>query len=156
DVSRMFLGKAQRKFAAFPFVRYEVLDIEKDPIAQGFDAHGFDVIVAANVLHATRDLAETLRHARRLLAADGMLVVLEGVGKIRMLDLSFGLTEGWWRFEDASLRPDYALLSTEGWKSALASVGFHASIALPDGGPRVASNQAVIVARGHEVDAKAI
>ena len=36
------------------------LDLERDPLGQGFDAHGYDVVVAANVLHATRDLGEAL------------------------------------------------------------------------------------------------
>jgi microcystin synthetase protein McyG len=52
-----------------------VLDIEGDPDLQGFAPHTFDVVVAANVLHATADLATSLGHVKRLLAPHGMLVL---------------------------------------------------------------------------------
>ena len=35
DVSPAFTARAARKFAAFPFVRYQPLDIERDPAGQG-------------------------------------------------------------------------------------------------------------------------
>jgi 3-oxoacyl-(acyl-carrier-protein) synthase/acyl carrier protein/SAM-dependent methyltransferase len=149
DVSRMFLGKAERKFAAYPFMRYEVLDIEKDPVAQGFEPNSFDVIIAANVLHATLDLEATVRNAKSLLARDGSIVVLENTAKQRMLDLIFGLTEGWWRYADTTLRHDSALLSEAKWKELFARVGFRAACAFPAADKALtASEQAVLVARG--------
>src|SRR5262249_40597789 len=56
DVSDFFLGRAKRQFREFPFVRYGLLDLEKNPQAQGYAAGQYDLVVAANVLHATRDL----------------------------------------------------------------------------------------------------
>ena len=60
DVSPRFTAHAQHKFARFPFVQSRTLDIERDPLEQGFDAHSFDVIIASDVLHATSDLRRTL------------------------------------------------------------------------------------------------
>ncbi|WP_162232541.1 class I SAM-dependent methyltransferase, partial [Methylogaea oryzae] len=102
DISPHFAAKARQRFGAYSSIDYRTLDIEHDPTAQGYDAHGFDLVVAANVLHATRDLAATLRHAGSLLAPGGLLVLLEGIAPQRWLDLIFGLTGGWWRFEDAT------------------------------------------------------
>src|SRR6185312_7770780 len=68
DVSDYFLNYAERKFAAYPFVQYGRLDIERNPEEQGYPASRFDVIVATNVLHATRDIRDTLANVRRLLA----------------------------------------------------------------------------------------
>src|SRR5262249_39939612 len=48
DVSTLFLSKAREAFAAYPFVNYRVLDIEKNLSEQGFDARSFDVVIAAN------------------------------------------------------------------------------------------------------------
>ena len=80
-------------------MEYRVLDIERDPVEQGFRAHGYDVVVAANVLHATRDMGETLAHCRGLAGARaGLLVALEGLGVQGWLDLTFGMLEGWWRY----------------------------------------------------------
>src|SRR4029079_17021523 len=56
DVSSRFTARAEQKFREYPFVRYALLDIEADPLAQGFAADSFDLILASDVLHATRDL----------------------------------------------------------------------------------------------------
>ncbi|BAZ49185.1 beta-ketoacyl synthase [Nostoc sp. NIES-4103] len=124
DIGISFTKKAQEKFRDFPFVRYEVLDIEKDPLTQGFKQHQYDVIVAANVLHATHDLRETLKHAKQLLAPQGILILLETTQRQRWVDLIFGLTPGWWRFGDLDLRPDYPLISVAQWHEVLQETGF--------------------------------
>ena len=50
-----------------------------------FGASGIDVVIAANCIHATRRLAESLGQCRRLLRADGLLVLNES---IRVRDFS--------------------------------------------------------------------
>jgi len=95
DLSPLFMAKAEQRFGAYPFVRYQLLDIERDPLEQGFALHQFDVILAANVLHATRDLRRTLHHVQELLAPGGLMVLLENTRAQRWVDLTFGLTEGW-------------------------------------------------------------
>ena len=131
DLSMVFIARAREKFKEFPFVRYEILNIEKDPVAQGFTPASFDVVVAANVLHATNDLKETLGHVRTLLASDGTLILLEGTGPQRWVDVTFGLTEGWWRFADAVRRPSYPLLNTAAWHALLTQSGLGEMVFLP-------------------------
>ena len=150
DVSPLFLSRGQEKFAAYPFVRYRLLDIEADPAGQGFGAHGFDIIIAANVLHATSDLRRTLANVRRLLAPSGQLILLEGTGPQRWVDLTFGLTEGWWKFTDFDIRPSHPLLPRHRWLTLLSDAGFQDAAALPstvEGDARY-SRQTVVVARG--------
>ena len=145
DLSTLFTRRASERFAV-PGFATGLLDIERDPAAQGLADQRFDVVVAANVLHATADLAATLGHARSLLAPGGALVLLEGTAPRRWIDLVFGLTEGWWRFADTELRPDYPLLAAPAWRAALAAAGFaHIEVIEPDTGRLFA--QAVIVAR---------
>ncbi|KKY13503.1 putative polyketide synthase [Diplodia seriata] len=76
DVSAGFFSAAAARFRD-PRIAFRVLDIERDPSAQGFAAGRYDVVVAANVLHATTSLAGTLAHARKLLRPGGWLVLLE-------------------------------------------------------------------------------
>ena len=149
DLSPLFLARAGEKFRDVPFLTCRSLDIERDPGAQGFETGGFDVIIAANVLHATRDLRRTLGHARDLLAADGLLVLLEGTAPYRWVDLTFGLTEGWWRFADAALRPSYPLLLPDRWKALLQDEGFVDAHAVPGAAPagRALSSQTLLLAR---------
>jgi len=81
------------------------------------------------VLHATRDLRATLRHARSLLAPGGLLIVLETTAPRRWVDLTFGLTEGWWKFTDSDLRASHPLLPPEKWIALLRECGFEAPVA---------------------------
>ena len=131
DVSELFTRAARKKFRRFSFVRYRVLDIEQDPTTQGFAAGQFDLILAANVIHATRDLQQTMTHVRTLLAPGGLAVLLEGMQPARWLDLTFGLTTGWWRFADWDLRPNYPLLGAAGWLELLDRCGFQQAATLP-------------------------
>src|SRR5262249_30220691 len=103
DLSPVFLDRAADQFKAFPFMGRGLLDIERHPRDQGFDQGGYDVVIAANVVHATADLRRTLDHVKWLLAPRGLLLMLEGLAPERWVDLTFGLTEGWWRFTDAPL-----------------------------------------------------
>ncbi|MEO1298386.1 MAG: SDR family NAD(P)-dependent oxidoreductase, partial [Cyanobacteria bacterium J06636_16] len=145
DVAPLFLSKARERFQAYPFVRYELLDIERSPVEQGFQ-QSFDLVIAANVLHATTDLQQTLTHVYELLAPGGELILLEGTQPLRWLDVIFGLTEGWWRFTDLALRPDYPLLSVSQWQHLLQQNGFTASVLASDNSARRLP-QSIIVAQ---------
>ena len=124
DISAAFLGEAEERFGSSEAaIEFRTLDIERAPREQGFDPHTCHLVLAANVLHATRDLGQSLEHCRRLLAPSGMLVVLEATRAERWLDLTFGLLAGWWRFEDR-YRTDHALVGTPVWKRALADAGY--------------------------------
>ncbi|MDB9527376.1 SDR family NAD(P)-dependent oxidoreductase [Oscillatoria sp. CS-180] len=135
DVSPLFLSQAKERFQAYPFMRYDLLDIERSPIEQGFQ-QPFDLVIAANVLHATADLRQTLGHVRQLLAPGGELILLEGTESLTWLDLIFGLTEGWWKFADRDLRPRHPLLSAAQWQSLLQESGFTPAILQPDTSPK--------------------
>lgn len=154
DLSRVFMGKARQKFGNYPYVQYQILDIEQDPEAQGFASHQYNLIVAANVLHATTDLRQSLKHVLQLLAPGGLLVLMEGTARQRWLDLIFGLTEGWWKFCDRDLRPSYPLLSTSQWQELLQSSRFREVVSIPSASQMFAvlPQQAVIVAEAaHKV-----
>jgi len=133
DIGPLFVARAKERFAAHGFMRFEVLDLERDAVAQGFEAHSFDVVIAANVIHATADLRRTLDRVRGLLMPGGLLAMLEVTAPQRWFDLTVGLTEGWWAFDDTDLRPDYATLSRERWLALLADRGFAQPTALPSG-----------------------
>ena len=122
DIGPAFLTGAQQRFADYDFVRYQLLDIEQAPSTQGFTPHTVDLVLAANVLHATRNLRETLTHVRHLLQPGGWLVLLEATTRHRWVDLTFGLTEGWWRFADSRL--DHPLLTADQWQCLLQANGF--------------------------------
>ena len=145
DVSPLFVARARERFAAYPFLHFDTLDAERDPLAQGFRAQQYDLILAANVIHATKDLRRTLHGLRQLLAPGGMLVMLEIMQPMRWIDITFGLTDGWWHFTDTDLRPDYPLIPPRAWQDLLVDCGFDAVGVIPER-PEL-PEQAVLLAR---------
>jgi acyl transferase domain-containing protein/surfactin synthase thioesterase subunit/NAD(P)-dependent dehydrogenase (short-subunit alcohol dehydrogenase family)/SAM-dependent methyltransferase/acyl carrier protein len=150
DVSAGFFHNAQERFKEYTFVQYRVLDIERLGLEQGLEAQQFDLVIAANVLHATRDLGATMSHVRELMAPGGLLVLVEGLRRQGWLDLTFGLLEGWWRFAD-EWRGDYPLLEAAQWQKLLGEEGFGAAeVVVAD----AATRQGVILARAVEQQAE--
>ena len=123
DVSARFTAQAQHKFAHYPFAQCRTLDIERDPLEQGFDPHSFDLIIASGGLHATKDLRKTLDHVKQLLGSGGTLAIAEPTHPWLNITLIFGLLKGWWLFDD-DVRRDEPCISQESWSSLLHDAGF--------------------------------
>ncbi|MEZ4867755.1 MAG: SDR family NAD(P)-dependent oxidoreductase [Caldilineaceae bacterium] len=150
DVSSLVLSAAQQTLhnvtlPAGVTIDYQVLDIEQAPDAQGFPLHQYDLVIAANVLHATRDLQHTLTHVQHLLAPGGLLLMIEQTAPLFWMDLTIGLTKEWWSFTDRDLRAASPLLSAAQWETFLQRMGFAAVAALQH--PAIA--QAVLVAQAN-------
>ena len=154
DVSEAFLSLARNRFQQYPFVNYQLLDIDRDPLMQGYSAHTFDLIVCSNVLYASRDLSRALASLQRLLVSGGGLLVLEILQRpARFIDLVFGSLSGWWRFEDACQQPGRPLLTEQGWRTLFAETGFTEVAALHEGQLVERPEQAVFLARGPVLEA---
>ena len=148
DIGPLFVAKARERFGSHRGMHFAVLDLELDAEAQGIAPAGFDLVIAANVVHATADLRQTLHRIHRLLAPGGVLAMLEVTAPQRWFDLTVGLTPGWWAFRDVDLRPDYATLSRERWLALLTECGFEDAAALPEGTPQGALGlQSLLLAR---------
>jgi acyl transferase domain-containing protein/acyl carrier protein len=153
DVSPEVVAHAQQKFARYPFMQFRTLDLERDPLQQGFDEHSFDVIIAANVLHATRDLRQTVEAVKRLLGSAGALLLIEPSHPSPLFNLIFGLLKGWRAFEDHDLRPAQPYLSQERWQSLLRQIGFENSIGIADCPEPGTAQNVVVLARRTELAA---
>ena len=55
--------------------------MESEAGPQGFEQGCYDIVIAANVLHATRDIRLALRNAKSLLKRNGFLLLNEITGK---------------------------------------------------------------------------
>lgn len=130
DVSEAFLKAAREAFADRLGMRFARFDLEREPAEQGLPSKAFDVVVAANVVHATRDVAASLEAIKSVLAPSGLLVLLESTARQDWWDIVFGLTDGWWRFADRALRPDHALLDAGAWARVLSETGFERPMAI--------------------------
>jgi enoyl-CoA hydratase/carnithine racemase/NAD(P)-dependent dehydrogenase (short-subunit alcohol dehydrogenase family)/acyl carrier protein/SAM-dependent methyltransferase len=108
----------------YPQLRFAFFDVGIDPAEQGLHTE-FDVVVATNVLHATRDLHATLRHTKKLLRPGGALVLNESVEVQEYSTYTFGLLPGWWNAIDPHERlADSPLASASRWPALLRDEGF--------------------------------
>lgn len=137
DISPIFTRRAEQKFAARDFVAYRVLDLEKDAQAQGFEAGTYDLIVAANVIHATRHVGRTLANLAPLLKPGGQLLMREITRPMRLFDFVFGPLVV--PLHDAAERGGELFLSTARWREQCEAAGFARVEWLPDDGT-LASN----------------
>lgn len=142
DISPGFLAKARERFSRDEGVmEFGTCNIEDDPLAQGFQPESFDLIVCANVLHATRSIQETLAHCRSLLRPGGRLVLSEVTIKRIFSGFIMGPLPGWWLGEDDG-RKGGPLLDVAEWDAALSRAGF-SGVDMDVRGDREASNEPV-------------
>ena len=152
DVSPRFTAHAQHKFARFAFLQSRTLDIERNPLEQGFDPHSFDVIIASDVLHATSDLRQTLERIKQLLGSGGTLVIVELTRPWLFMTSIFGLLKGWWLFDD-DVRADGPCVSQDAWKGLLHDAGFAGILCVADCPTPEIAQHSVILAHGPHLPA---
>lgn len=153
DISPAFFIKAKERFKEFNNINFKVLDIEKDPIKQGFVLNEFDIIIASNVIHATKDLISSMNNIRKFLSENGTLILNEVTEKQAWLDITFGLTDGWWNFSDTDLRNEHPLLNNQSWNNLFLQSGFeNAEIYSPELNNKIYTGQSLIIASVNTVE----
>lgn len=122
DLSEHAFRFGEQKFFEFPFVRYQRLDIDRPPTEQGFEEQSIDVVIGANVLHATTDLVRSLQHIRTLLAPGGLLLLREFLRPSWLGDLVLGFAEGWRNHDGDGCAPDGC--DAARWRQLLGAGGY--------------------------------
>ena len=128
DISRGFLLHGEQVYgAANPFLTCRLFNVEEPLADQEVPADAFDVVIAANVLHATSNIRRSLRNAKAALKKHGLLLLIEMSANTLFSHLTYGLLEGWWAYDDAELRlPGCPALSPQSWRTVLEAEGFQA------------------------------
>lgn len=125
DSSPFFLKAVKNRFKEYPFVHYKLLDMDKNPLDQGWDAHGYHVVIASNSLHRTKDAATSLTHIRSFLAPGGWLLLLEMTRNSHLQKISAGfLEDGFIHFQDERAASRLPLLSADTWMELLRKQGY--------------------------------
>ncbi|KAK9238572.1 hypothetical protein V1525DRAFT_387470 [Lipomyces kononenkoae] len=123
DISPGFFEKVMAKTKAFgELVSFKTLDIEQDA-PKGFRPASYDLIVAANVLHATSNLENTMNRVRGLLKPGGTLILIEITVKNLAASVIFGTLPGWWIGEEET-RQDGPLMTENEWDALLRKTNF--------------------------------
>jgi len=125
DVSLSFLIHAQRHYQdQVPNLTTALFDVEKPLAGQNIHKESYDLVIAANVLHATADIKQTLATVFDVLAPGGLLLLNETRQAGLFTHVTFGLLDGWWRFTDAQHRISGTPSLTKGsWRQVAEAVG---------------------------------
>ncbi|MEH6859674.1 SDR family NAD(P)-dependent oxidoreductase, partial [Bacillus velezensis] len=126
DISKAFLLHAEDIFGPeYPYVTYKIFNAEQPVSTEAPDIGTYDAVIATNVLHATKNIRSTLRHAKAMLQKNGQLFINEINSRTIFNHVTFGLLEGWWLYEDHDLRiPGCPGVNPAGWAEALSLEGF--------------------------------
>lgn len=154
DISLAFTERTSEEFSGYKSqMTFSALDIERDLNSQGFKEGEYDLVVADNVLHATGDIAKTLRNVRRALKPGGKLVMQEPLEESGWtLGFVFGVFPGWWAGveEGRVLSP---AITAKGWDQVLKETAFSGTdIVLKDFDQEVAHNVGWLVSTATEME----
>lgn len=148
DISSRFTEHGRETLGErYPFLQFKVLDLEKEIQGQGFDPDAYDIVIAANVIHATRNIEDTLYRIKQLQKANGILVINEITELLDFATLTFGLSDGWWLFEDRKNRiKGSPLVSAGKWEQILGDVGYTGirTFGLPREMKKIAAHRVII------------
>jgi amino acid adenylation domain-containing protein/non-ribosomal peptide synthase protein (TIGR01720 family) len=117
DISGGFLQYGKSAYGKNrSYLEFKLLDVEKEVSNQNIELGSYDIVFASNVIHATKKIDATVKKAQSLLKKGGVLLLNETTKVLNFTTLTFGLADGWWLFEDESIRlPNSPLLSSTQW-----------------------------------------
>ncbi|GAA2772755.1 amino acid adenylation domain-containing protein [Kitasatospora cinereorecta] len=125
DISTYFTDRAEEAFAEHDFVRYGLFNLDQDGELQGHDGLAVDLVIAASVLHDTRDITTSLSTLRSVLAPGGTLLMVEQTAFHPWFDLTMGLQQGFDGWTDTAFRTwGHPLLDRGQWSDLLTRTGY--------------------------------
>lgn len=124
DISAGFFPAAKERLSEYEnIIKYQMLDIEADPVAQGFTPNSYDLIIACNVIHATSQIDSVVKNVQALLRPGGKFLLMETTVDQVYYNLIFGAFSGWWAGYDEGRRLS-PLLSVPQWQEMLEKNSF--------------------------------
>ena len=144
DISPSLVKGAKSKFAKYPWMEYQTLNLESEMPASLRDT--YDIVIGTNCVHATTNKTKTVTRLREILNSQGFLVLSEVTELVDWYDIVFGLLEGWWLANDGST---YPLQPPESWVNSFQTAGF-SSIAYSQGPSAESNTQRLLVASRSE------
>lgn len=123
DASMYFKGKFEHILS--DNIEFATLDMEVDPVLQGYPSNKYDFIIANNALHRIKNLTETMPFIEQLLDADGLLIFTENTINSSLQLITTGFEEqGFTQFEDRRKEVCQPLLSDAEWLEVFKESGF--------------------------------
>jgi acyl carrier protein/SAM-dependent methyltransferase len=140
DVGASFVHRARGRWGRNQWVDFSVLDIEEE-IPECFCGK-YEIVIGANVVHATANRTATCRRLRQALRPGGVLVLSELTRPVDWYDICFGVLDGWWLADEGK---GYAIQPATVWMDAFEMAGFKGT-GHSSGNSEEANTQQILVA----------
>jgi len=144
DISPSLIKAAKTKFAKYPWMEYQILNLESDMPASLKDT--YDIVIGTNCVHATTNKTKTVSRLKEIITAQGFLVLSEVTQLVDWYDIVFGLLGGWWLANDGST---YPLQPPESWVKSFDTAGF-SRVSYSQGPSPESNTQRLLVASRNE------
>lgn len=117
-----FLNAASKRFAQYPNVVYQTLDIDQDFEEQNMVCESIDIVIAAGMLNNAKDTIATIRNIRNILKPGGYIIIGEPIADLLELQIS----QVFMMAKPIDLREKYnqIFFNEKQWRSLLMSQSF--------------------------------
>ncbi|KAI5923214.1 hypothetical protein F4810DRAFT_720380 [Camillea tinctor] len=143
DISSSFIGPAQKFMSGYRDINYSVLDIEKDPLANGYEPV-YDIIIACEAVHAVTSMDRALAHCHSLLKPGGKLVLTETTQIRVLIGLLYGTLSGYW-LGVSDGRTEGPFMDEQIWDTRLRKSGFSGNEMILDDYPQPHNCTSIII-----------
>lgn len=131
DLTNFFISQAKDEFQQYDFMTYGIYDLDQPARFQGYQPESYDLILASNVMHDTKDVKKSLKELYELLKPGGMILLMEITKETYLHMVTFELLEGYSSYDDFRLKQKSALMDEEGWISCLCQTGYKNTVVFP-------------------------
>lgn len=132
DISSLFVRRARSRFEHLNFASFAELDFDSDPVAQGFQHHQFDLILASDALHLAYSPLHALQRLNNLLRPGGFLNFVELTNEPTWARLVFGMLRDWWPKDTTNRSTVSPCLSRTAWLQILSESNYENVATLGD------------------------
>ena len=143
DVADTGLEPARGLLSTHRDVNFSVLDLEQDPLEQGYQAD-YDIVLAPQAVHTISSISKALANTRKLLRPGGKLILTEAITSSAWIGLIGGTQKGYWHGVPDG-RIDSPFLNVAEWDKALRSAGFSGAELRLNDYPSPATQSTVLV-----------
>lgn len=124
DALSIVVNTAKERLKDLSNLEFAVLDVNEDLAHQSLEGREFDLIIAANVVNASKKVGKSLCNLNTLLSPHGRLVLQEPRRGLSWAKFVLGTLLNWWSHADDLDRAEEPFLSQEKWQDALNAAGF--------------------------------
>ncbi|ERI11047.1 bifunctional Gfo/Idh/MocA family oxidoreductase/class I SAM-dependent methyltransferase [Aneurinibacillus aneurinilyticus] len=130
DISNFFLAAARERFKDCPWMRFKIVDIDKNLFEQGLKPGSVHIVIAAGMLNNARDTDKVIQGLMQILVPEGWMLITEPTREFpeMLISQAFMMTHP----EDDRRNTQTTFMYTKQWLDVFYRAGAQEVMALPD------------------------